>query len=283
MEGLAKDDPRRSEYPLTTSDGDGSYVLRRKAWESTGAFVARWQWVEKMRGEGLGTDTQEEAEEVDRMSAMWHNMVSSPLAAAPSPSTRTLGAAMGAPLALANAAQVPAAGQVYLGCRYDEELEERLGNPVSLVKMPEKEGKITQQQAAKAQEASVRRRTKFSRSAFAQSADPDAVAGRSLGLARPPGRRRPRAPPPAPVPLPWAWSPPRPSKRRGQRTELPPSSVKENELLEDGGCEGGNGGRDVVRPCGDAAMGRAAPPRKRRFLCATFGTGRTSEVVQPGI
>ena len=78
MEGLAKDDPRRSEYPLTTSDGDGSYVLRRKAWESTGAFVARWQWVEKMRGEGLGTDTQEEAEEVDRMSAMWHNMVSSP-------------------------------------------------------------------------------------------------------------------------------------------------------------------------------------------------------------
>ena len=90
MEGLAKDDPRRSEYPLTTSDGDGSYVLRRKAWESTGAFVARWQWVEKMRGEGLGTDTQEEAEEVDRMSAMWHNMVSSPLAAAPSPSTGTL-------------------------------------------------------------------------------------------------------------------------------------------------------------------------------------------------
>ena len=58
---------------------------------------------------------------------------------------------------LANAAQAPrAAGQVYLGCRYDEELEERLGNPVSLVKMPEKEGKITQQQAAKAQEASVR-------------------------------------------------------------------------------------------------------------------------------
>ena len=107
MEGLAKDDPRRSEYPLTTSDGDGSYVLRRKAWESTGAFVARWQWVEKMRGEGLGTDTQEEAEEVDRMSAMWHNMVSSPLAAAPSPSTGTLGAAVPPPLALANAAQAP--------------------------------------------------------------------------------------------------------------------------------------------------------------------------------
>ena len=107
MEGLAKDDPRRSEYPLTTSDGDGSYVLRRKAWESTGAFVARWQWVEKMRGEGLGTDTQEEAEEVDRMSAMWHNMVSSPSAPPPRPRQRC--AAMPPPLALATALKCPAA------------------------------------------------------------------------------------------------------------------------------------------------------------------------------
>ena len=99
MEGLAKDDPRRSEYPLTTSDGDGSYVLRRKAWESTGAFVARWQWVEKMRGEGLGTDTQEEAEEVDRMSAMWHNMVRPPSPPRPRPRQRC--AAMPRALALA--------------------------------------------------------------------------------------------------------------------------------------------------------------------------------------
>ena len=98
MEGLAKDDPRRSEYPLTTSDGDGTYVLRRKAWESTGAFVARWQWVEKMRGEGLGTDTQEEAEEVDRMSAMWHNMVSSPSPPRPRPRLERC-AAMPPPLA----------------------------------------------------------------------------------------------------------------------------------------------------------------------------------------
>eukprot|EP01045_Picozoa_sp_COSAG04_P016462 COSAG04_NODE_1376_length_7017_cov_3.776814_8_plen_209_part_00 len=156
MEGLAKDDPRRSEYPLTTSDGDGSYVLRRKAWESTGAFVARWQWVEKMRGEGLGTDTQEEAEEVDRMSAMWHNMVSSPSPPRPRPRLERWALQCPRRWLLATRSSARAAGQVYLGCRYDEELEERLGNPVSLVKMPEKEGKITQQQAAKAQEASVR-------------------------------------------------------------------------------------------------------------------------------
>ena len=37
---------------------------------------------------------------------------------------------------------------------FDEELEERIGNPESLVKMPEKEGEVTQQQAARAQEAS---------------------------------------------------------------------------------------------------------------------------------
>jgi hypothetical protein len=43
---------------------------------------------------------------------------------------------------------------VYLGCRYNEELEERIGNPESLIKMPEKEGQVTQLQAAKAQEAS---------------------------------------------------------------------------------------------------------------------------------
>ena len=171
------------------------------------------------------------------------------------------------------------AGQVYLGCRYDEELEERLGNPVSLVKMPEKEGKITQQQAAKAQEASVRRRATFSRSACNPLIPTPLLAAvwDSRALLGAAGREsRPR--------LPCRDHGPRvrPDQVETRPANRASAKLREGERVA-GGCEGGNGGRDVVRPCGDAAMGRAAPPRKRRFLCATFGTGRTSEVVQPGI
>ena len=107
---------------LLSLKGAGSYTLERKPWESATAFQARCGWVDKMRDEGLGTDTQEEAEEVDRLSAMWYNMV-------------------------------------YLGCRYDEELEERIGNPESLVKMPEKESTISRLDAARIQQASVGTRT----------------------------------------------------------------------------------------------------------------------------
>lgn len=111
-------DVSRTEYKLAFADGSGSYTLERKPWESGTAFIARCGWVDKMRDEGLGTDTQEEAEEVDRLSAMWYNMV-------------------------------------YLGCRYDEELEERLGNPESLVKMPEKEGEVSRLDAARIQQAAA--------------------------------------------------------------------------------------------------------------------------------
>lgn len=116
--GAEKIDTARTEYKLDFADGSGSYLLQRKPWESATAFCARCGWVDKMREEGLGTDTQEEAEEVDRLSAMWYNMV-------------------------------------YLGCRYDEELEERIGNPTSLVKMPEKEGTVSRMDAARIQQAAA--------------------------------------------------------------------------------------------------------------------------------
>lgn len=114
---MAAIDTAKVEHKLPFADGSGSYSLERKAWESATSFCARSAWVDQMKREGMSTDTQAEAEEVDRLSAMWYNMV-------------------------------------YLGCRYDEELEERIGNPESLVKMPEKEGQVTQLQAAKSQEAS---------------------------------------------------------------------------------------------------------------------------------
>ena len=112
-------DATKQKHQLEFADGTGAYTLERKPWESATAFCARCDWVEKMRHEGLGADTQEEAEEVDRLSSMWYNMV-------------------------------------YLGCRYDEELEERLGNPTSLVKMPEKEGTISQLDAARMQQGQPR-------------------------------------------------------------------------------------------------------------------------------
>ena len=112
----------RTHYRVDFPDGSGSYTFERKPWESATAFNARCGWVDRMRGEGLGTDTQKEAEEVDRLSAMWYNMV-------------------------------------YLGCRYDEELEERLGNPTSLVKLPEKEGEVSRLDAARIQQAAAGTRT----------------------------------------------------------------------------------------------------------------------------
>ena len=64
-------DAAKLEHKVEFPGSSGSYSFERKAWESATSFRARCDWVEQQRLNGMSTDTQEEAAELDRLSAMW--------------------------------------------------------------------------------------------------------------------------------------------------------------------------------------------------------------------